>query len=509
MDAPRITDLVDDVLLKIIHECSAEDVLSLERTCKSLKTLLSEPLKPLWLSFLEELDESHAPDLPFYVPVESLSSHDLKQLVSRAIKGNKNWRSLSGPRVTRRRVIDLRNKGGLLGHIKQNSLQLREIVKILPGSRFVILLWSEGYIQCWNSEKNECIWTYPQLGGFADIKVVAFDAEYDARNDQMIFILSGYFLEPSNNDEPCFIKLIHFDLRTKRVIKSRGRSLFGPAPFLARFCGNVILFCGALNMFMEIKLERFFLLSNVDIKRETISVTEGRVVFAGNETITGVPKLFIVDAQSIFTHRRAPKFPSTSGAPTFTLSDLSDFVATAQITIDGENLSSIHLSICTPTWRHDTSTSIYVIAKMCDKHNHGLQEATRFITLKFLLGASSRRAPDLGLLSSPTPNITLVHTSGPVALPRSHPYCADDVHLLSHAGRGVLASANILHKAVRYYAFSMDTLLDGEAAPKEVLGPIVFGRERVAPGKVYMERYSGALVFASKDERTLLIQYYD
>lgn len=178
------------------------------QTCSSLRDLFSTPLRPLWLHLLRSLDDFHAPNLPPSSYIPSLSSLELKCIVSHAIQGHANWCSSSstksGPRMTRRRTINLRNKGGLLGSIGKHSPDTREAIKLLPGGRHACVLWSEGYLQCWDIVRSTCIWTYPQLGGFLEMKLISYDVEYDVKTGQLLFVIVGRYLEPMNANEPWY-----------------------------------------------------------------------------------------------------------------------------------------------------------------------------------------------------------------------------------------------------------------------------------------------------------------
>ncbi|THH06829.1 hypothetical protein EW145_g3813 [Phellinidium pouzarii] len=514
--AIALPDLIDDVILRIIHECSAEDVLALERTCRSLRALLSEPNRPLWLSFLEGLDDFCAPDLPPNVPLELLSSDELKDLVSRATKGRKNWNSVSGPRVARRRVLNLRNTG-LLGYLKQNLTERCEVIKIIPGGKFVSSLWSEGYIQCWDFENNECIWTYPQLGDFTDKKVVAFDAEYESSKNRLSFVIAATEREQRNNNESYVIEYLSVDPRSKTVLKEGRLSMrgTGKAPSLARFCGHsIILLLNSGILLTDRTLRRAVLLAKIRVEPDTVAVADDKLIFIGNDSVSGSLALYAIDAPGVLSLYRAQK--RLARGPTgelrdamiVTLSDLSRFVAKSPICLVGESIISVHISVCIPKWRRDSFTSIFSVVKLSESGRNlaGQQESTRFAVLKFLLPMSSPITQGFGPMRAP-PTLILDRVGSPIAIPRSHPYCTDDVHLLSHSGRGVLASVNTLHKAVRYYAFSVERLLEGEIGA--VPGAVFFGHERIAPGEVCMEVYSGALAFPSKDEQSLVIQFYD
>lgn len=133
--------------------------------------------------------------------------------------------------------------------------------------------------------------------------------------------------------------------------------------------------------------------------------------------------------------------------------------------------------------------------------------STRSRLYSFQLAVPSLNPSSCDLSSALPPSLSLLRDGPSISIPLSHPYCTEEIHSLSHAGRGVLASVNTLHKGVRYYAFSFEEFFEGRV--RESFGSIAFGRDRIAPGEVYMEKYSGALAFVSKDQRSLVIQYYD
>ena len=161
---------------------------------------------------------------------------------------------------------------------------------------------------------------------------------------------------------------------------------------------------------------------------------------------------------------------------------------------------------CRMTWRGPPyNTTIFVIGKLNDAPISGSRiqiksESTRFWLATFRFSAHTEEHSGL------PQNISLDRSTS-VSIPLSHPYCTEDVHSLSHGGRGILASVNNLHKGTRYYAFTFDDLLEGRAT--ELSGPLSFGRDHVAPGIVFFEKYSGALAYVSKDQQRLVIQNYD
>ena len=148
-------------------------LLTLSQTCKTLKAILSQPFRQLWLSLLQKLDVYQAPNLPLDVPLNSLSSEELQLIVTRTVLGQRNWES-SSPRTVRRRILDLGNTGGLMGNLKPTQ-PFRDIIRLSPGGNYVGILWSGGYLQIWNTVTRLRIWTYPPLGDFPDFQVEAYD----------------------------------------------------------------------------------------------------------------------------------------------------------------------------------------------------------------------------------------------------------------------------------------------------------------------------------------------
>ncbi|EJC99108.1 uncharacterized protein FOMMEDRAFT_160661 [Fomitiporia mediterranea MF3/22] len=531
----RFTELNDDVLIKILFECTLGDVLALESTCRSMRSLLSAPNRPLWLYLIQSLDDVHAPDLPPSLPTNALSSTELKQLVTRAVRGYTNWNQTSSslsksdsrlaPHVTRLRSIDPRNTSGLLGDLRRRPDQHREIIKILPGGRYVFMLWSAGYLQCWDTEENKAVWTYPQLGTFVEIQVLAFDVQFDVQSEQVLYVIVGRHLESIYLNEPCFLELAWFNPNSRRSTQLRARNVGWEIPSLVRICGDAIILSGSYCVIANRQLDRCFALREVDILRDTISVVDNYFTFIGKASHSNEFTLFALDAQRIFSGPRAPRIPiAPRGRLDFTLSiqsDLHSFTLKAPIPTGSECVISAHLVSCTPTWRGDDTTTISVMLKLFSipsGTNTGPQNSTNTCTRLslFTYRLTSRPSPSSFL----PPSLSLVRTYAPISIPLPHPYCVEDVHVLSHSGRGIISSVNKIHGDVRYYAFSLDTLFRGNRSNQHNnvsqqdrhsfnLRPILFGREWVAPGEVYMEKYSGSIVFVSKGLRTLIIQYYD
>lgn len=122
------------------------------------------------------------------------------------------------------------------------------------------------------------------------------------------------------------------------------------------------------------------------------------------------------------------------------------------------------------------------------------------------------------------PLLTILSQTGPLVQQSAQPYLSEFVMTLGRGGRGLLASTNEKSGKLRCYAFSVEQMFAAEErhrlsgsggnATLEPLGPVLFGKDGIAPGAVALDPRTGAVVFTRDDPRTentkeLVIQYYD
>ncbi|EJD08411.1 uncharacterized protein FOMMEDRAFT_138231, partial [Fomitiporia mediterranea MF3/22] len=155
----KATEIPIEIWHEILRYCSPEDVLMVEQTCHFFRDLVSSRL--LWLKLLQDLDQVHAPDLPPHILIASLQYPDLRSLVVRARRRVLNYTSTSPLRVSRRIVIPIgqKNVNGILGEPSGWGAD----TLLLPGGQYFLMKWPAGYLQFWEVETAECLWTYPDL----------------------------------------------------------------------------------------------------------------------------------------------------------------------------------------------------------------------------------------------------------------------------------------------------------------------------------------------------------
>lgn len=161
------------------------------------------------------------------------------------------------------------------------------------------------------------------------------------------------------------------------------------------------------------------------------------------------------------------------------------------------NFTELNICPCLPTWRDDMNGSlpIALIGKIENKEASFLAFNYRYVPGNVEeLGPNAR-----GMIL-----FEGVDRPG-VKVPFASPYSSEKIKTTSQAGRCILASTNNMHKATRYYTFSISQLLNGN--PK--FGPINFGRNAVGPEVLCMDHFSGAIAYPSRDEKNLTLEFFD
>ncbi|KAH8115630.1 hypothetical protein DFH11DRAFT_1296325 [Phellopilus nigrolimitatus] len=182
-NAPKVPE---DIWSEIALFSGLKEVLALEATCKSFHNVVSN--KAVWLKQLRALDQDHAPDLPRHISVDELDWLQVRTLVVRAYRRQLNCTGPAPLRPTREITVPIgsANLDGALGE----PYGFRTDVQLLPGRALLLVLWSEGYLQCWDVPGGKCLWTYPDpaSSGGHEQRVRGFC--YDIQEDNIIHILT-------------------------------------------------------------------------------------------------------------------------------------------------------------------------------------------------------------------------------------------------------------------------------------------------------------------------------
>ncbi|KAH8116368.1 hypothetical protein DFH11DRAFT_1206182 [Phellopilus nigrolimitatus] len=185
-DSSRVPN---EIWFKIAQFSDLKEAMHLETTCKFLRGVISN--KTFWLERLHALDQDRAPNLPRHVRLNELDFSDLRILVERAHRRRFNCTAPTLLRPTRKITVPIRPEdsddpcGGPYGFGRGD-------VALLPGGALLLVLWSSGYLQCWDVQGGERVWVYPQRAS-SDVldmqmpKVCEFS--YDMQADGNVHVL--------------------------------------------------------------------------------------------------------------------------------------------------------------------------------------------------------------------------------------------------------------------------------------------------------------------------------
>ncbi|KAH8106438.1 hypothetical protein DFH11DRAFT_1830749 [Phellopilus nigrolimitatus] len=185
-----VSAVPNDIWFEIASFLDLKEVLSLEATCKFLREVVSD--KVVWLKRLRALDQDHAPNLPRQVSVSDLSWEELRILVVRAHRRRLNCTGPAPTRPTRETTIRIGSvnsdvaPGGSYGDVKD--------MKLLPGGALLLVLRSEGDLQCWTVPGGECLWSYrPHASSDTQrLKVCSFTYDMQVDGDVRVLAVSEF-----------------------------------------------------------------------------------------------------------------------------------------------------------------------------------------------------------------------------------------------------------------------------------------------------------------------------
>ncbi|KAH8115625.1 hypothetical protein DFH11DRAFT_1586025 [Phellopilus nigrolimitatus] len=147
--------------------------------------------KAYWIKCLQALDQEDAPDLPRHIPASKLNASELEALVTRAKQRRLKYTAVESLRPTSRVTVPIwfGNWDRALG----KSYGFGADVQLLPGGKLLLVLWSEGYLQCLEVPSGMCVWTHPDPGSYSahgkhGLRVCNFG--YDMQEDNVVHILT-------------------------------------------------------------------------------------------------------------------------------------------------------------------------------------------------------------------------------------------------------------------------------------------------------------------------------
>ncbi|KAL5480778.1 hypothetical protein ACEPAI_9718 [Sanghuangporus weigelae] len=134
-----LLDFPHDVLLKILHNLEVQEILRVERTCRSMRKYILHDARHLWLVKLCDLDVSCDPGIPLSVSVEHLPIEELRSIVVRAVRLYTAMTGSPTPMIT----YALKNTIAPIPPeaIPDGMTSFIHSVKTVPGGRYVFVCW--------------------------------------------------------------------------------------------------------------------------------------------------------------------------------------------------------------------------------------------------------------------------------------------------------------------------------------------------------------------------------
>ncbi|KAH7334918.1 hypothetical protein B0J17DRAFT_720455 [Rhizoctonia solani] len=149
----RLTDLPYDLLLNIVEYLSVNDVINLRKTCRSL--LQFSTTRSVWTSLACSVQTRRALPLPIWRSLESLTTEELEDAVSHAVRVETNFlKERPTPRPIFQ-VIDAGHRWGQVSWLGQ-----------VPGGRYITIFFRGGVLSVWDVAPETCgcvAWTQTHL----------------------------------------------------------------------------------------------------------------------------------------------------------------------------------------------------------------------------------------------------------------------------------------------------------------------------------------------------------
>ncbi|KAL5492065.1 hypothetical protein ACEPAI_3512 [Sanghuangporus weigelae] len=202
IDLCKFLSLPEDVLIEIICACDVEDVVRLSMTCKRLREICF--LRPIWLSLLQDLDVTRAPDVSLHSLPDSMSIAELYRKAITAVRNFRAWRTPGALRFQQELSLSI-DPMTLVGEGRETEGFERIDPRLLPGCRHA-LLENHGRLELWSLFPRARMWTATPS---READCIAFD--FEIVDDGDVMMIAVLFL---NVETGCFAQVYRFEFKT-------------------------------------------------------------------------------------------------------------------------------------------------------------------------------------------------------------------------------------------------------------------------------------------------------
>ena len=143
----------------------------------------------MWVSLLNNLDITQAPELLSHETIESVSTTDLRTKVLRAAHLDHSWRVETN--LTAKETAAVVVKPRLMPDEYEEDATGRLEPQILPGGRFV-LIENRGRLELWSVDPAACVWIapYPREG-----RLDCISFAFDLQNNDTELVIAAAFID--------------------------------------------------------------------------------------------------------------------------------------------------------------------------------------------------------------------------------------------------------------------------------------------------------------------------
>ncbi|EJD07227.1 uncharacterized protein FOMMEDRAFT_149738 [Fomitiporia mediterranea MF3/22] len=202
----KLLCLPEEILIEIICCCDVEDVVRLSMTCKYLREICF--LRPIWLSLIQDLDITQAPDISTHQLPDNFATEELYKKAITAVRNARAWRTPGGLRFGQEVSIhiDPVTQGVIEGDLPGEGNE-RVDPRLLPGGKYA-LIENHGRLELWSLFPRARVWI---ANPSREADCIAFDFEIvDGGESMNIAVL---FLNVATG---CFVQVYKFEFQTQQ-----------------------------------------------------------------------------------------------------------------------------------------------------------------------------------------------------------------------------------------------------------------------------------------------------
>jgi len=478
-------EVSEDVWIYVMVFCDLRSLLSLEQTCKCIRSLSSS--RVIWIMQLHELEQERAPDLYPGLVLDALNGAQLRCIVARAYRRHRNCSQAFSPVITRTTILSLTEcesrttPRALLGDLSEWG---SEIV-LLPGGSHLLILWPKGFLQCWDVVSQSCVWTYPSPpSGGQQLRILSFDSDV-CGNGNLLLLVSTERTGSIGNSRTLEVfevpmdKSLDEEHRQSRIDLA---SSYGK-PDLIKIHAEIIVIHSKRSILVRHRTEGRQLIID-DIVLDDVKILDDHLVCLcdrfKSKSLVVIPLFDVVGAMG-----------DTAEDHHFQLQDFAYVEYLVSHPMDWM-INRASISVCSFDWKETVERGSFVVIILADVYS----ETYEFpVAYHFLVTTAEDGPPRI----VPRGSTAYVHDYNTYTL----------ISTPSRAGTTVIACYNDAARDGVNPNRMLITFSQTQVLARQI-DPIYFqGTQAPATRSLFVEPYNGAVFYATANSETIVIYNFD